>query len=234
MPEAHDRAGGAGGPGFLALLAHELKAPMTAVEGYLRLVRGRAKGDDLAAYDHMLDRAAARLGAMRRLVDNLLDLARLDGGRSHHPEDVDLADLAGRAVEDFAAVAAAKHVAITLDAPETLMFHADPEDLAAVLDNLLSNAIKYNKDGGTVAVTLRMDGPAVSVAVADSGVGMTEAERRKLFEDFSRIRNEHTKHIEGSGLGLAIIKRVCALYGGDVTVESTPGVGSVFTATFRN
>ena len=233
MPEAKDMACGAGGPGFLALLAHELKAPMDAVEGYLRLVRARSKGDDLAAYDHMFDRAAARLGAMRRLVDNLLDLARLDGGHVRHLEDVDLADLAWRAVEDFAAVAAAKNVAISLDAPEALVLRADPADLAAVLDNLLSNGVKYNKEGGTLRVTLGEDGQTVSVAVADSGVGMTEAERRKLFADFSRIRNERTRHVEGSGLGLAIVKRVCALYGGDVKVESTPGEGSVFTATFK-
>jgi two-component system, sensor histidine kinase and response regulator len=110
---------------------------------------------------------------------------------------------------------------------------ADPGEIEIVLNNLVTNAVKYNRDGGSVRVTLAGDEQAVTIRVADTGIGMSKEETAKLFGEFVRIKNDKTRGIMGSGLGLSILKRIAQLYGGEVTVESEPDVGSVFTVVLR-
>ncbi len=103
-----------------------------------------------------------------------------------------------------------------------------------MLNNLVSNAVKYNRDGGRVDVTLRRDDEIVTLTVADTGIGLTDTEAAKLFNEFTRIKNEHTVNILGSGLGLSTVKKLANLYGGDATVASVSGEGSTFTVTLRD
>ena len=110
---------------------------------------------------------------------------------------------------------------------------ADRGEIEIILNNLVSNAVKYNRDGGRVDVTLAREGPAVTIRVADTGIGMTQEEAAKLFADFVRIKNAKTRNILGSGLGLSTVKKLAMLYHGDVRVESQPGVGSTFTVVLR-
>ena len=134
-------------------------------------------------------------------------------------------------METNAPAAAEKNVALRLHAAEGLAFWGDRDELAIVLNNLVSNAVKYNRPGGTVDVTLSGNAEAVTLSVADTGIGMTPEETGRLFAEFSRIKNAKTRDILGSGLGLSIVKKLVTLYDGTVRVESTPDVGTTFTAT---
>jgi hypothetical protein len=215
---------------FISVLAHELKAPINAVEGYLRLINDRAVGDDPEAYERMVGRSLVRLQGMRKLIFDLLDLTRIESGEKRRDlQDVDLREVAETAIESFLPDARERDIAIELHADGPAVHPADPGEVEIMLNNLISNAVKYNRDGGRVDVTLSQESGSATVQVADTGIGMTEEEAGKLFKDFVRIRNEKTKNILGSGLGLSTLRKLAQLYHGDVTVESEPDVGTTFT-----
>ena len=111
---------------------------------------------------------------------------------------------------------------------------ADRTEIEMIFNNLISNAVKYNRDQGRVGVTVGMTGDEVRIQVEDTGIGMTQEETQRLFSDFSRIKNEKTRHILGSGLGLSTLKKIVTLYNGEITVKSKPDVGSTFTVTLHN
>jgi signal transduction histidine kinase len=215
---------------FIRVLGHELKSPLAAVEGFLQLMERRTLGPELAAYQSLVRRSAARIDGMRKLIEDLLDLTRIESGnKERHLEEVDLCQVIAAAAETFADTAAQRRVAIHLELPPSLVLRADRGELEMILNNLLSNAVKYNREGGAVTAKARDRGSAVELEVADTGIGMSQAEVARLFREFSRIRNERTAAIPGSGLGLSIVEKLAALYGGRVRVESQPGVGSTFT-----
>jgi signal transduction histidine kinase len=109
------------------------------------------------------------------------------------------------------------------------VLQADRGEIEIMLNNLVSNAVKYNRDGGRVDVTLSGGVEGVTMAVKDTGIGMTKEETAKLFGEFVRIKNTKTRNIMGSGLGLSILRKLANMYGGEVTVESQPDVGTTFT-----
>lgn len=219
---------------FIRVLGHELKAPLGAIEGYLRIIADRSAGDDPAAYAQMADRSMARLNGMRKLIEDLLDLTRIESGQKKRELDrVDLRDVAETAIESFTPAAEEKDVRIELHAPAELPLTADRGELEIILNNLVSNAVKYNRQGGRVDVTLAADPQTATVQVADTGIGLSDEDAAKLFADFVRIRNSKTRNIPGSGLGLSIVKKLAQLYGGDATVDSTEDVGTTFTVTLQ-
>ena len=218
---------------FISVLAHELKSPLAAVEGYVRICRDRTAGDNQAAYDQMLDRTLIRIDGMRKLIFDLLDLTRIESGqKTRNFTEVGLRDLAEMAVENVAPTAQERGITVNLDA-EPVTMTADRGELEIILNNLVSNAVKYNRDGGTVDVAIRRDGEAVTLRVADTGIGMSEDEAAKLFNDFVRIKNDKTRDILGSGLGLSTVKKLALLYNGEVAVDSQPDAGSTFTVVLR-
>jgi signal transduction histidine kinase len=210
---------------FLSVLAHELKAPIGAIEGYLRIVLHRQAGSDQATYDQMLDRSLFRLTAMRKLIQDLLDLTRIESGQMKRElVELDVAAVAAEVVESFAGVT------VSLAGSGAVMT-ADRQELEIILNNLISNAIKYNRPDGRVDVQIGQSAAAVTLAVADTGIGMSAEEIGKLFTEFGRIRNDKTRRIVGSGLGLSIVKKLAALYDGDVAATSQADVGTTFTVT---
>jgi two-component system, sensor histidine kinase and response regulator len=217
---------------FIRVLGHELKAPLNAVGGYLDLLRERALGDDLAAYDQPVARCAARIDGMRNLIHDLLDLTRIESGqKSRRLGDVDLRETARLALEGVAEAAKARGITLALTAGEPLVMRADAGELEMILNNLVSNAVKYNRDGGRVDVALARDGERVTLRVADTGIGMAPEALERVFEEFVRVRSSDTAHVEGSGLGLSIVRKLVQLYGGRVEVASEPGRGTTFTVT---
>ena len=219
---------------LISVLAHELKAPLAAVEGYLRIIRDRSAGADEAAYRRMLERSLIRTEGMRKLIGDLLDMTRIESGRKRRDfADVDVADVARMAIETAMPEAVLRHIAIALDAEPPITMKADRGELEIILNNLVSNAVKYNRDGGSVRVAVRPEGGAVVVAVSDTGIGMTKDDAARLFGEFVRIKTEKTRDILGSGLGLSIVRKLAVLYGGDVSVTSEPDVGSTFTVVLR-
>jgi two-component system, sensor histidine kinase and response regulator len=210
---------------FISVLAHELKSPLAATEGFLRIIKDRSAGNDQAVYDHMLTRTLLRLEGMRKLIADLLDLTRIESGRKKRElTTVDLAAVAADCIEATGPAAKDMEVTIALTGGPVTMA-ADRGEIEIVLNNLVSNAVKYNRKGGRVDVTVCADGETAKIVVADTGIGMAPQDAARLFGEFTRIKTTQTRNILGSGLGLSIVKKLAALYGGDVTIASTPGVG---------
>lgn len=216
---------------FISVLAHELKAPLNAIEGYLRIVKDKSAGDDPGTYDHMLGRSLIRLDGMRKLIFDLLDMTRIESGQKKREfTECHLGEAIENVIETFKPEADKRNIAIAVDCDRALTLSADASELEIILNNLISNAVKYNRDGGKVTVEAAVAQGYVDIAVSDTGIGMTEKEVAKLFKDFVRIKNEKTRNILGSGLGLSTLKKLAQLYGGDVSVTSEPDRGSTFTA----
>lgn len=219
---------------FVSVLAHEMKSPISAIEGYLQMMRERAVGDRLADYDHIVDRCLVRIEGMRKLISDLLDMTSIESGqRQRVIATVELGDLARQAVENVRGEAARRGIAIELDVPEGARMEADRAEIEMIFNNLVSNAVKYNRDGGRVGLRLRDSDGEVRIAVEDTGIGMTPEECQRLFSDFSRIKNDRTRHILGSGLGLSTLKKIVTLYDGDISVKSQPDAGSTFSVVLR-
>lgn len=217
---------------FLSVLAHELKSPLAAVEGNLFILRDHLVGDTIGDYDHLVNRSLIRLEGMKKLIFDLLDLTRIESGQKKRVlTDVDVCAVARQAIETHNVLANAKKVTITFEGPDSIVMQADAGELEIIFNNLISNAIKYNRDEGTVRVLVCEGEAAITIAVRDSGIGMTPEEVTRLFGEFIRIKNQKTMNILGSGLGLSILKRLSHLYGGRVTVESVPDQGSTFTVS---
>lgn len=218
---------------FLSVLAHELKAPLNAIEGYMDAIEYRSAGDDQRVYDEMMRRCRTRTRYMRKLIIDLLDLTRIESGQKRRElTEIDLQRAVQATVETVLLEANERGITIqSLSAEAPVTMRADRTEIEMVLNNLVSNAVKYNRDGGQVTISCAREGDAVSIVVADTGIGMTEEEVAQLFNSFVRIKNEKTFGILGSGLGLAIVKKVATLYHGNVQVVSEPDVGSTFHVT---
>ena len=219
---------------FISVLAHELKAPLGAVEGYMQVLRDRSAGDDPAVYQQIIERCLIRTSGMRKMILDLLDLTHIESGQKQRVlADVDVVEAARGAIETTLSQAQPRGIAIELHADGPIVFAADRGEIDIIFNNLVSNAVKYNRDGGKVDVRVAGDAKQVKIEVADTGIGMSEADCARLFNDFVRIKNSKTRDILGSGLGLSIVKKLAQLYDGSATVSSTPDVGSTFTVVLN-
>ena len=217
---------------FLSVLSHELKAPINAIEGYVKMMNDRQFGDDMAAYQEMIDRMQERIKGMRSLIMDLLDLTKIESGKPvQHLESVNITGIAQISVDTMRPYAIQKDVDIYLNTKEKVMMDADPNEIEIIFNNLISNAVKYNRNGGRVDVFIESKKDAVVLQVSDSGIGMTDEEKARLFQDFVRIKNQKTKNITGSGLGLSILKKIVDMYHGEIDVQSVPDKGTTFTIT---
>ncbi|MCI0514637.1 HAMP domain-containing histidine kinase, partial [candidate division KSB1 bacterium] len=215
---------------FVSILGHELKAPLNSVEGYLDIMKKRLRGEDISAYETMIERCLVRIQGMGKLIHDLLDLTQIESGeKTRTLKSLDLCTLAKFAMETAIPEAKAREITLQLNASQPVLIHADQSEMEMVLNNLISNAIKYNKDQGQVEINLSRAENKVTIAVKDTGIGMSGEDANRLFKEFVRIKNEKTRKILGSGLGLTILKKISQLYNGSVSVTSQPDVGSTFT-----
>ncbi|MDY0101520.1 MAG: hybrid sensor histidine kinase/response regulator [Lentimicrobium sp.] len=215
---------------FLSVLSHELKAPLNAIEGYLKIMEERQFGDNIHAYSEMISRSMERVHGMRSLIMDLLDLTKIESGNPvQNFQPTDITAIARQSIDFMRPYAIQKDVDIYLNTKEPVIMEADPKELEIIFNNLISNAVKYNKQGGRVDIFITKENKNIKISVSDSGIGMTEEEKGKLFQDFVRIKNPKTKNITGSGLGLSILKKIVEMYHGDIEVQSIPDQGSTFT-----
>ncbi|MEA3318170.1 MAG: ATP-binding protein [Bacteroidota bacterium] len=216
---------------FLSVLSHELKSPLNAVEGYLRMMNEKQAGENIDDYEQIIGRSLKRIKGMRGLIMDLLDLTKIQfEKKSDKLEMVNLHEIAVFAIEAINPYAIQKDVSINLlDSKENVCINADPGDIEIILNNLVSNAVKYNKNGGSVDVEIQLKEKEVVIIVRDTGIGMTNESIEKLFKEFYRIKNDNTKNISGSGLGLSIVKKIVDLYNGSIDVKSKINEGSTFT-----
>jgi signal transduction histidine kinase len=215
---------------FLSVLSHELKSPINAVEGYLRIMKDKQAGDDIAAYEKMIDRSLTRIESMRGLIMDMLDFTKIESGKKNRSiVELDVIEIAKLAIDSIYPVAIQMNVEIIPDFPEKLIMKGDGSELEIIFNNLLSNAVKYNKENGSVKFTIQKEKESAVFTVEDTGIGMSEKEQALLFKEFTRIKTRKTKNISGSGLGLSIMKKVIDLNKGSVQVKSEADIGSKFT-----
>jgi signal transduction histidine kinase/ActR/RegA family two-component response regulator len=221
---------------FVSLVSHELRTPLTSVKGYVDLLLDGEVGDISADQREFLGIVRNNADRLIVLINELLDLARIESGRTQivH-ESVDLRALLYRVVESLRPQFDAKHQTLTLDvtsdAPSLLRVAGDPARLTQVFVNLLSNAHKYTPDGGVITLATRRVENRVQVDVIDTGIGLSSLDQERLFEKFFRSSNPAVQSAGGTGLGLAITRELVRLHGGEVSVSSQPHVGSTFTVT---
>ena len=219
---------------FISVLGHELKAPLAGIEGYLHLLKERTAGNDLSAYDHIIERCLERAGGMRKLILDLLDMTRVESGeKKRELVSLDVREIAKGALDTVRPDAEKHNLSLQLHGDGPVLMVADRNEIEIIFNNLLSNAVKYNRAGGRVDVHLSGDEQRVTIAVSDTGIGLTPDDAGRLFRDFVRIKNDQTRHITGSGLGLSLVKKLALMYGGNATVTSKPGAGSTFTVTLQ-
>jgi signal transduction histidine kinase len=215
---------------FLSVLAHELKSPINAVEGYLQIIKDRQLGNEIAAYDQMVERSLERIRAMRSLIMDMLDLTRIESGaRTRNIANTDIIQIAQMCIDGVLPLANQKNVRINKQFPENLIAKVDPLEIEMIFNNLISNAVKYNREKGIVDFIIKNDDEKMIFVVKDTGIGMNEEEKANLFQEFMRAKNDKTRKISGTGLGLSIMKKVIELYHGTIDVESQPDVGTTFT-----
>jgi len=218
---------------FLSVLSHELKSPINAIEGYLRLMEEKRNGDKINDYMEMIQRSLARVQDMRNLIMDLLDFTRIESGKKQRNiKPVDLCEVASQSIDLMQPLCIQKDIDIYLNCNKKITLQADKQELEIIFNNLLSNAVKYNKQKGRIDVGLAQEKAEIKLSVSDTGIGMEKKDIEKLFEDFVRIKSEQTKHISGTGLGLSLVKKIADLYDAKIEVESVPDEGSTFTIRF--
>ncbi len=217
---------------FLSVLSHELKSPINAVEGYLKMMQERQLGDKIEDYDNMVERSLIRLRGMRNLIMDMLDLTKIESGKKERKlRDIELGTIAQTAMDTMEPYSIQKNVKMTLQKSGNTYLLADADEMEIVFNNLISNAVKYNKDNGKVDVAIVDQGSSIKITVTDTGIGMSPDDMEKIFQDFVRIKNSKTKEITGTGLGLSIAKKMVEQHNGTITVSSIPDEGTTFEVT---
>jgi signal transduction histidine kinase/CheY-like chemotaxis protein len=214
---------------FFANVSHELRTPLTLTLGPLEDLRARAGGDPQV--ERWLDIALRNARRLLRLVNQILDVAKLESGAMHlAPRPLDLGPFTRGVVAAFAPVAERKGLRLTVETPDALRGAFDAEALEKILTNLLSNAIKFTPSGGTVHVALSTDGESARLVVRDSGPGIPADQIAHVFERFYQVDESTTRTQPGTGIGLSLVKELVELHGGTIVVESG-AAGTTFTAT---
>jgi two-component system, OmpR family, phosphate regulon sensor histidine kinase PhoR len=216
---------------LFATVAHELRAPLTAIEGYAEMLADGGAGAITAEQARMLTAINRRSVQLRNLVDDLLTLSRLETGTAAGtPSPVDLARVIGDAAEAITpSVRAGGLTLTTIPPPAGTIIDADATQLDRVLLNLLSNAIKYTPPGGTIGVRASATDTEATISVSDTGIGIPGPDQKKLFTRFYRASNAAASQIPGTGLGLAIVAGIVARHQGTISVSSAEGAGTTVT-----
>jgi signal transduction histidine kinase len=228
--EAANRAKSA----FLANTSHELRTPLNAIIGYAEMLEEDAERSGASEMVADLRRIRAAAHHLLALINDLLDLAKIEAGRmALHPEPIPAGEVLEEAIAAAAPLAARNRNRLEAECDAKAgCVYADRRRLRQCLLNLLSNAAKFTENGSiTVRVTRERNGAGdwIAYRVQDTGIGIRLEEQQKIFESFHQVDSSHARKHEGTGLGLAITRQLCQLMGGDVGVESEPGKGSVFT-----
>ena len=220
---------------FLAVMSHELRTPLAAIMGYQELLADGITGPVTEAQAQQLGRIKVSARHLLSLIDEILTFTRLDAGRETvQQETVDLHDAIRDAVEIVEPLAEAKKLELVATSPGPgVTIESDSTKLRQILVNLLSNAVKFT-DEGRVGVEGKVVANEVHFTVSDTGIGIPEEHLNKIFDPFWQVEQKATRRATGTGLGLTVTRRLANLLGGDVSVTSTPGDGTVFMVTLPN
>jgi PAS domain S-box-containing protein len=216
---------------FLAVMSHELRTPLNAIGGYAELIAMGIGGPVTEQQHDYLSRIRASQQHLLGIITDLLNFSRIEGGQVAY----ELGPESAQGIIDgvmplIGPQAEAKRIALSSEAASPLLLvQADRQKAEQIVLNLMSNSIKFTPEGGRVCVRCTEDGAFVSFAVEDSGIGVPADKLAAIFEPFVQLGRSRTSQHEGTGLGLSISRDLARAMGGDVTVQSTPDVGSTFT-----
>lgn len=218
---------------FLSMISHELRDPLTVVKGALFLIKDEFSGDLDKEFKKALEVAVVNSWKLEKLVDEILDLSRLDAGEIKlNFTPIDPGKELGQLVDEALSASVQKGVVLHTDIQERLSpIEVDRYRFHQVVQNVLSNAIKYTPEGGSVTLQAREEEEHFIISVTDTGIGIGEEDIHQIFDMFYRTKTAVDTIRSGSGIGLAIVKEIVNLHGGDITVNSTLGEGSEFTVT---
>jgi PAS domain S-box-containing protein len=212
--------------GFVALVSHEVRTPLTSILGYLELLSEQELSAEQRTYTDIIDRNSGRL---LRLINDLLFIAEIEDGQlTVDHDEIDLGVILADALAAAAPAAGTGTVELVGDESATLPIVGDGGRLAQLFDNLISNAVKFTPAGGKVEVTAGSEAGRVWVEVQDTGIGIAQADQELLFNKFFRTRAVTKASIQGTGLGLAISKAIVQAHAGSIHFESVEGEGTTF------
>jgi two-component system phosphate regulon sensor histidine kinase PhoR len=216
---------------FIAMVAHELRAPIATVEQQLAVILSGMTGELSEKNQQLLSRAKERTKGVLTLIKDLLDLSKIEAGKMvQYKEPLSLAEVIPRVVEMMKGDATEKNIDIAFAPPPTIsLIQADRNSMEGIFTNLISNAIKYTPRGGRVTITLNDHDGFVKVSVVDTGIGIKSEDLPHIFDKFYRVKSTETRQIVGTGLGLSIVKSIVEAHLGTISVESTEGEGTIFT-----
>jgi PAS domain S-box-containing protein len=214
---------------FVAHLAHELKTPLNVLGMYSEALQG-AEAEDPQFRNEAVNVIRDEVDRLAGLINNLLNITRIENGSLDlKRQRVKLTELLRDAFDNVARSGRGAGLAFELEVPRELgLINVDKDLLRIAINNLLTNAIKYNRPGGRVILAAEETADAVRIRVRDTGIGIAEADRARVFEKFFRSQEPQVRERTGHGLGLALVKDIVELHGGNLAVESEPGVGSEF------
>lgn len=211
---------------LVATVSHELRTPLTAIRGTVDMLDGGDAGELSEVQARLVNLLRTNADRLRLIVDDLLDIGALDGGRVELArDDADIMEITRRVVEDLAAQAEAAGVTVRVHGDERVMAVVDAQRMRQVLDNLIQNALKFTPRDGSVTLTVRRNGHRIEIGVTDTGIGIPPEELERVFEKFYRTRRG-TQVARGTGLGLPIARSIVELHGGTLTARSDGRTGT--------
>jgi len=221
---------------FISQVSHELRTPLTAIKGYIDNLRDGLAGVLTEKQVSYLDRVTKNTNHLAHLITDLLDISRIESGRmTLNLSPVYMQDLIREVVNGLQPVIAGKQLEVDLEALENEHpIYGDLDKLEQVIANLLDNAVKFTPTGGRITITLKQDNQFLTISIRDTGVGIPAEMQSRVFERFSRIRQESLAKANGTGLGLYITKNIVEMHGGQIWLVSEPGKGCEFSFVLPN
>ena len=215
---------------FVSMVAHELKTPVAAVQGFLKIILDENVKTTRDQEMDFLSRSSVRLKGLLDLVNDLLDISRMElKTKQREIVDLDVKEIIESTIDFLQFDLKKKDIQVISEYEDNLpLLRADVNEITRLFTNILSNAIKYNKDSGEIRIRASVSGNYIKTSISDTGIGMTEEDLNRLFSEFFRAKNEFTRGISGTGLGLTIVKRIVESYHGKIKVESIYKKGTTF------
>jgi signal transduction histidine kinase len=217
---------------FLSYMSHEFRTPLSSIQSITRILQDRLDGPLTDEQQKQLQFIQAAAFELTEMVNDLLDLAKVEAGRvTISPAWFEMVDLFSALRGMFKPLLQSEDVALIFEEPRDVrQIYTDHKKLSQILRNFISNALKFTPHG-EVRVSARLDGDQVTFSVADTGIGIAGEHLQGLFQDFVQVDAPIQKRLRGTGLGLSLSRKLALLLGGDVSVESTLGQGSKFSVT---
>jgi signal transduction histidine kinase len=215
---------------FLSMVTHELRTPLTVISGITEMLETGIYGELTAEQAEHIHQIATQATRLRQLVNDLLDLSKMEAGMMRLRREVlDPRSIVEAVIEQLVTVAAQSGVTLSNrvrhDLPDV---YCDGQRIEQVLTNLITNAIKFTSSGGQVIITAEAGSDGVRFCVADTGQGIPPEATTRIFDKFFQVQSSTETRTKGTGLGLTIVRHIVELHGGEVSIESTPGKGSRF------